>query len=92
MQNSKMLILPSGKTLQRHKNKLPSLHTINDEALRWMNQSADAANIPPAGRRGGLMHDETKLQEDLVCIYKGSTMKLIGLVDTGEEAFQKSVV
>jgi hypothetical protein len=28
----------------------------------------------------------------LVCIYKGSTMKLIGLVDTGEEAFQKSVV
>jgi hypothetical protein len=52
-----------------------------------MKQSADIAKIPLAGRYGGLMHDETKLQEDLVCSYKGNTMKLIGLVDIGNEAF-----
>lgn len=51
-----------------------------------MLNTAKSHNILTSGYYGGLIHDETKIQEDLVFNVKGNENKLIGWVDTGEEA------
>lgn len=42
-------------------------------------------NIPAAGYHGGLIHDETRIQQDLVMNCKGKSAELIGWIDIGEE-------
>lgn len=86
LKDSNMLILPSGRQLRRYKNAIKQQPGINYEMLSWMRSSADNANVPIPGRTGVLMHDECKIQQDLVLERNGDTHKLIGWVDMGEEA------
>lgn len=92
LKDSNMLILPSGRQLRRYKNSIKQEPGIKPEMLRWMKITADKANIPPAGRSGVLMHDEAKLQQDLVLERYGDTFRLIGFVDMGEEAFLADII
>jgi hypothetical protein len=50
-----------------------------------MLNSAKQVNLPVSGYYGGILHDEAKIQEDLVIKVKGGTNELIGWVDTGNE-------
>ena len=87
LQDSGILILPSGRQLQRYKNAVPQSAGLDREMFRWMFHSAEKVKVTKAGRYGGLMHDEMKIQEDLVLRKTGDVWKLVGWVDTGEEAF-----
>ena len=42
-------------------------------------------NLEESGYSGGLVHDETKIQEGLVLSMKGGYPNLIGWVDTASE-------
>lgn len=85
LKESNMLILPSGRQLRRYKNKVPQDGGIHQEIFEWMHKAAKDAQIPSNGWCGGLIHDETKIQQNLVMQMKGGTPELIGWVDTGEE-------
>ncbi|KAL3873574.1 hypothetical protein ACJMK2_036671 [Sinanodonta woodiana] len=58
-----------------------------DEVFLWMYmyQAANDANVPEEGWAGGLIHDETKIQQDLVLDMRGGKLHLVGWVDTGVE-------
>ena len=92
MIDSGMLILPSGRQLRRYKNCIPQESGVNDEIFRWMNEAAKEAKIPKNGYSGGLHHDETKVQKDLVLDMSGGTPNLVGWIDVGEEAFNVKVM
>jgi hypothetical protein len=49
-----------------------------------MLNSAKQVNLPVSGYYGGILHDEAKIQEDLVIKVKGGTNELIGWVDEGD--------
>lgn len=83
---SNVLVLPSGRQLRRYKNYIPQDPGISDTALRWMYESAKGLRLPPNGWVGGLHHDETKVQQDLVMEMKGGTPIITGWIDLGEEA------
>ncbi|CAC5382466.1 unnamed protein product [Mytilus coruscus] len=80
-----MFILPSGGLLQRYKNFVPQNSGVNIELFRWMLNTAKKMKLPMSGYHGGLVHDETKIQEDLVINTKGCENQLVGWVDTGDE-------
>ena len=92
MKDSSILLLPSGRQLQRYKNNVPQSPGLSRDMLHWMYQSAQKVKLTDAGRHGGLIHDEIKIQEDLVLKKDGSDVKLSGWVDTGEEAFNLSLL
>lgn len=85
LQSSGVLILPSGRQLQKYKNFVKQDTGINKDVFRWMANVAKQHNIPAAGYHGGLIHDETRIQQDLVMNCKGKSAELIGWIDTGEE-------
>lgn len=86
------LILPSGRQLRKYKNEVPQKSGINDEILHWMYSAAKEQNLEENGYSGGLVHDETKIQEGLVLSMKGGYPNLIGWVDTGEENMHATVL
>jgi hypothetical protein len=45
-----------------------------------MLNSAKQVNLPVSGYYGGILHDEAKIQEDLVIKVKGGTNELIGML------------
>ncbi|XP_014675321.1 PREDICTED: uncharacterized protein LOC106815380 [Priapulus caudatus] len=51
-----------------------------------MRAAAQEAKVPDHGWAGGLHHDETKIQQDLVLIMMGGKPSLTGWIDVGEEA------
>lgn len=75
---SNFLILPSGRQLRKYKNEVPQKSGINDEILHWMYSAAKEQNLEENGYSGGLVHDETKIQEGLVLSMKGGYPNLIG--------------
>lgn len=85
LKDSNMLILPSGRQLQRYKNFIPQGAGLNRKALEWMYHAALESKVPAHGWAGGLIHDETKIQSDLVLSMRDGILKLIGWIDTGEE-------
>ena len=85
IKDSNMFILPSGGLLQRYKNFVPQNSGVNIELFRWMLNTAKKMKLPLSGYHGGLVHDETKIQEDLVINTKGCENQLVGWVDTGDE-------
>ncbi|KAK3091321.1 hypothetical protein FSP39_018905, partial [Pinctada imbricata] len=85
LKDSNILILPSGRQLQRYKNATPQDTGINSEILHWMSKTADRQKVPKFGRYGGLIHDETRIQQDLVMNTKGNKNELVGWIDTGDE-------
>ena len=86
LKENNIFVLPSGNLLQRYKNAIPQNVGIQPETLRWMANTAKKQGIPRSGYYGGLVHDETKIQEDLVLNTKGKDDKLIGWIHTGNEA------
>jgi hypothetical protein len=92
MKDSNMIILPSGRQLQRYKNTVEQSPGLKTDMLRWMHQAAVKGNVTAAGRKGGIMHDEMKIQSDLVMRKAGTDIMLSGWVDTGEEAFNWSLL
>lgn len=91
LRESNFLILPSGRQLRKYKNEVPQKSGINDEILHWMYSAAKEQNLEEKGYSGGLVHDETKIQEGLVLSMKGGYPNLIGWVDTGEENMHATV-
>lgn len=85
LKDSHMLILPSGRQLSRYNNFIPQTAGLNRSVLEWMYHSAVESKIPKHGWAGGLIHDETKIQTDLVLTTRNGTPKLIGWIDTGNE-------
>lgn len=85
LQSSGVLILPSGRQLQKYKNFVKQDTGINKDVFRWKANVAKQHNIPAAGYHGGLIHDETRIQQDLVMNCKGKSAELIGWIDIGEE-------
>ncbi|KAL3864406.1 hypothetical protein ACJMK2_006092 [Sinanodonta woodiana] len=83
--DSTMMILPTGRYLRRYKNRAPQEAGPQDEIFLWMYQAANDANVPEEGSAGGLIHDETKIQQDLVLDMRGGKLHLVGWVDTGIE-------
>lgn len=92
LQDSNMLILPSGRQLLRYKNCIPQDAGINQKVLYWMHESAKDAHVPEHGWAGGLHYDETKIQKDLVIDMSGGTPNLVGWIDLGEDAFNLKVL
>jgi hypothetical protein len=86
-----LLILPSGRQLQKYKNCVKQETGINKDVFRWMANVAKQHNIPPAGYLGGLIHDESRIQQDLVMNCKGKSAELIGWVYTGDEGYNIKV-
>ncbi|KAJ8044896.1 ATP-dependent DNA helicase PIF1 [Holothuria leucospilota] len=82
---SGMLVLPSGRHLMRYKNILHQESGPINEMFQWMFQCANDMKIPPDGRAGIVIHDETKIQEDLVVDMTDGRVKLIGWIDSGDE-------
>ena len=50
-----------------------------------MRQEAEKRSVPPQGLRGGIMFDEMSIQEDIQMKQQDGKMKLVGMVDMGEE-------
>jgi hypothetical protein len=50
-----------------------------------MRNTADKIKLQDSGFYGGILHDETKIQQDLVIKKKGDVSEIIGWVDTGED-------
>ena len=85
LKDSKVLILPCGRQLRRYKNIIPQESGLSRDVLQWMHMAAVDAKLPNHGWSGGLIHDETKIQSDLVVDQTGGIPKLVGWVDTGVE-------
>ena len=85
LQGSGMLVLPSGRLLQIYKNCIRQNPGMNHEVFDLMRKEALKWKIPASGYRGGIMLDEMSIQEDLQLKEENGLMKLVGLVDLGEE-------
>ncbi|KAJ8045597.1 Spectrin beta chain, non-erythrocytic 1 [Holothuria leucospilota] len=85
LRDSKILVLPSGKHLRRYKNIVHQDAGPQTDVLRWMFESAKDAKVGPEGLAGVLMHDETKIQEDMVLKNRDGNLTLVGWIDSGEE-------
>lgn len=85
LRDSKIVVLTSGKHLRRYKNIVHQDAGPQTDVLRWMFESAKDAKVGPEGLAGVLMHDETKIQEDLVLKNRDGSLKLVGWINNGEE-------
>lgn len=85
LKDSKALVLPSTRHLRRFKNYIKQEPGINREVFSWMYHAAIHAHLPSHGWAGGLLHDETKVQSDVVLSSRNNTPTLVGWVDTGAE-------
>lgn len=86
LKENNIFVLPSGNLLQRYKNAIPQNAGIQSETLRWMTNTAKKQGLPNSWYYGGLVHDDTKIQEALVLNTNGKEDKLIGWIDIGNEA------
>ena len=80
-----MLLLPSGRQLQKYKNSISQNPGINTEVFQLMKQEVEKRKIPEEGLRGGVMFDEMPIQDDIQLKLVDGKMKLVGLVDMGQE-------
>lgn len=85
LKDSQMLKLPSGRQLTIYKNKIKQKPGVIIEMFRWMGQTALNMNIEKHGYAGGLIHDEMKIQNDLVMTVKNGMPELVGFIDTSPE-------
>ncbi|KAJ8313792.1 hypothetical protein KUTeg_008353 [Tegillarca granosa] len=82
LRNSKFLMLPSAKLLQRFKNMVNQESGIKKDMLQWMANK----NIPPEGYEGGLIIDEMSIQPDLQLKKKNGEIELIGFSEVVPES------
>ena len=81
LQDSKLFILPSGRTVRKYKNIIKQQPGIVPEMLEWMKQTANNAKLSKCGYEGYLVIDEMKIQEDLVVKKLKNKIELIGFVE-----------
>ena len=81
---SDFLILPSGSTIQRYKNRVKRYPGINEEGLKWMHKCANPQNLQPRERCGMLLYNEMKIQDGLVISTRNGKITLIGYVYMSE--------
>ena len=81
-----MLILPSGRQLRRYKNCIPQEPGFSDQIFKWMYLSAKEMKLSPNGWVGGIHHEETRVQQDLIVDMQDGIPSLIGWIDLGEGA------
>ena len=92
IRDSNMLILPSGRQLRKYRNKVNLEPRLNDEVLNWMYMAAKENQLEEHGYAGGLVHDETKIQEGIALDMSSGFPKLIGWIDTGEENLHAKIL
>ena len=92
LQDSKMLILPSGRQLRRYKNVIPQTSGIIEQVFEWMYHAAKDAKLPDHGWAGGIHHDETKVQKDIVFQMLNGSPTLVGWIDVGDEATKLRII
>ena len=85
IQSSGMILLPSGCQLQKYKNSITQNAGLNKEVFQLMKEEAKKRNIPDLGYRGGIMFDEMAIQDDIQMKLCDGQMKLVGMVDLGDE-------
>ena len=85
LKENNIFVLPSGSLLQRYKNSVPQNPGIQQEMLEWMANTARKQGVPRPRYYGGHIHDETKIQEDLVMNTKSREDELVGWINTGDE-------
>jgi hypothetical protein len=86
LRNSKFLILPSEKLLQRYKNHVNQEAGINSDILHWMANEAKLKNLSPEGFEGGLIIDEMSIQPDLQFKKTNGEIELIGFTEVLPES------
>lgn len=62
LRQSGLLILPSQRHLQRHKNAIPQGPGIQPHMLEWLSKEAERTKVPASGMEGGLIFDEMSIQ------------------------------
>ena len=80
-----MILLPSGRQLQKYKNSITQNAGLSKEVFQLMREEAKKRNIPELGMCGGIMFDEMSIQEDIQMRQCDGMMKLVGMVDLCEE-------
>lgn len=64
-----ILVFPSVRTLERYKNIIQQKPGFNTQNIDWMNEEACRQEVPPSGRKGGIILDEMSISQDIqVCI------------------------
>ena len=74
--------LPSPSTMSNVKNAVKQVPGINPKMMAWMHESAMKKGTD---RQGGLLFDEMKIQEALVMKDTKEGLKLVGLVELGDQ-------
>ena len=80
-----MFVLPSERLLQYYKNSVQQEPGLNEEVFQLMREEAEKRKVPQFGKLWGIMLDEMSIQEDLQLKSQNGVMKLVGLVDMGDE-------
>ncbi|XP_070540318.1 uncharacterized protein [Ptychodera flava] len=81
---SKVLILPSMRTLARKKNKNSQEPGWNYDSIKALMEAAKKKNLKDVDRWGGLCFDEMAIQEDLQLVKCNGISKLVGFVTLGQ--------
>lgn len=86
LRNSKVLILPSGSTLQLYKNCIDQQAGFDPDILHWMKEEAKKHYPSEGSFSGGICIDEMCIQEDLCMVKTNGEVRLVGFVDMGPES------
>lgn len=84
LKDSELLVLPSERLLQYHKNKVRQHTGINIDNIKWMYAEGQRRQLQTDNLEGGLLLDEVSIQKDLQVVKRGKVWELIGAVDLGE--------
>ena len=92
LRDSKVLILPSGNTLQVYKNSVDQRAGFHTDAFLWMKEEAKKHYPSESSFRGGICIDEMSIQEDLCMVKTNGEVRLVGFVDMGPEAYHLNIL
>ena len=82
LKRSDVLCLPSGSSLQVHKNSIQQKPGINQEMFLWMHNEAERKSVE---QKGELSFDEIYIQENIHMKQKKDGSDIVGFVDLGEQ-------
>ena len=85
LRESKVLILPTGRTLSLYKHAVEQKAGFINDVFQWMKIEAEKSSCSDQ-KIGGICIDEMSIQEDLCMVKREGEVQLIGFVDMGKEA------
>ena len=86
LRNSKVLILPSGSTLQLYKNCIDQQAGFHPDILLWIKEEAKKHYLSEGSFSGDICIDEMSIPEDLCIVKTNGEVRLVGFVDMGPES------